>query len=73
MKTINGNNEINTVRAAFIETLSDEFTASTGFGVYAFMAPFDINRLFKQYLHQSSPIRPFAKRYVRSHMLGTPV
>ena len=64
MKAFN-NNEINVVRSVFIETLSDEFTSKTGVGVYAYLAPMDINHLFKDYLHQSRSIRVFVKYCVR--------
>ncbi len=65
MKMFNNISEVNIVRAVFIETLSDEFTAKTGVGVYAYLAPVDINQLFKEYLHQHSAIRTFVKRCVK--------
>jgi len=65
MKTLNSSGEVNTVRAVFIEILSDEFTSKTGVGVYAYLAPMDVNKFFKEYLHQSVPIRKFAKQCVR--------
>ncbi len=68
MKVLNQNDEINMVRAVFIETLSDEFTSKTGVGVYAYLAPMDINQLFKQYLHQSNPLRFFTKCIVRNYV-----
>ena len=67
MKTLNNSNEINIVRAVFIETLSDEFTSKTGVGVYAYLAPMDINQLFKDYLHQNKTIRFFTKCCVKKH------
>lgn len=69
MKTISNNNEIDTVRAVFIESLSDEFTSKTGAGVYAHLAPVDINQLFKAYLHQNKTVRIFVKKCV-SHTLA---
>lgn len=63
------NNEINMVRGIFIETLSDEFTSKTGTGVYAYLAPMDINQLFKEYLHQSRTLRIFIKCYVKKHLI----
>ena len=68
MKSLN-NNEINIVRGVFIETLSDEFTSQTGVGVYAYLAPMDINQLFKEYLHQSGTLRIFIKYYVRKYII----
>lgn len=68
MKTFNSSNEINIIRAIFIETLSDEFTSKTGVGVYAFLAPMDINQLFKDYLHQNRTIRFFARYCVKKHI-----
>ena len=67
MKTLNNNNDINQVRAIFIETLSGEFLLKTGFGVYAFLAPMDINHLFKEYLHQPQTLKIFSKSCVRKH------
>jgi len=68
MKSLN-NNEINIVRGVFIETLSDEFTSQTGVGVYAYLAPMDINQLFKEYLHQSGTLRIFIKYYVKRYFI----
>lgn len=58
-------NDISVARLAFIETLSDEFTASNGYGVYAFLSPPDINHLFTQYLKHGNSLREFARTYVR--------
>ena len=66
MKTLNNNNEINIIRKIFIETLNDEFTSKTGAGVYAYLAPMDINQLFKEYLHQSRIIKLFAQSCVKN-------
>jgi len=68
MKSLN-NNEINIVRGIFIDTLSDEFTSQTGVGVYAYLAPMDINQLFKEYLHQRGTLRIFIKYYVKQHII----
>ncbi len=68
MKSLNDNSEINKVRAIFIETLSDEFTSKTGVGVYAYLAPMDINLLFKEYLHQRGTLRLFTKGCVRKYV-----
>lgn len=68
MKSIDGNNEINTVRTIFIETLSGEFLLKTGFGAYAYLAPTDINQLFKEYLHQPQTLKDFSKSCVRKHV-----
>ena len=69
MKTSNNTNEINIARQAFIEMLSDECTSVTGVGVYAYLAPMDINHLFKDYLHQTLSIRIFVKRYVKNTII----
>lgn len=60
--------EIDLARSAFIETLSDEFIATTGYGAYAYLNPIDIDRLFKQYLKHSASIRDFAKICVKSNL-----
>jgi hypothetical protein len=53
--------------AIFIEILSDEFTAKTGFGVYAHITPVDIVHAYHQYQHRNTPIRLFARDYVRPY------
>nr|WP_305907309.1 hypothetical protein [Methylomarinum sp. Ch1-1]MDP4520050.1 hypothetical protein [Methylomarinum sp. Ch1-1] len=55
MKLLNQPEELSDARTAFIETLSDEFIATTGYGVYAYLNPLDINRLFRQYLQHGTP------------------
>ena len=68
MNIINNSNEINIIRTIFIETLNDEFTSKTGVGVYVYLAPMDINQLFKDYLHQNRTIRFFAQCCVKKHI-----
>ena len=51
----------------FIEILSDEFTAKTGFGVYAYITPVDVNQVYQQYQLHNAPIRLFAREYVRHY------
>jgi hypothetical protein len=65
MSTLNEPSEELIARAAFIETLSDEFIALTGFGVYAYLNPLEINRLFHQYLKQALSLRQFVRSCVR--------
>ncbi len=66
MKALNESTDLGTARSAFIETLSDEFIATTGYGVYAYLNPLDINQLFRQYLKHGTSLREFARGYVRS-------
>lgn len=54
-------------RLAFIETLSAEFTARTGVGVYVYLTPMDINSLFKIYLSNRQTITIFVRQYVRNY------
>ncbi|MGR9044945.1 MAG: hypothetical protein ACU83N_06605 [Gammaproteobacteria bacterium] len=56
----------NQTRSAFIETLSAEFIAQTGVGVYVYLTPIAINQLFKEYLQHRESIRIFTKRLVRT-------
>ena len=58
--------EIKLAHAAFLDALSGEFLARTGFGPYVFLNPFDIHQLFKDYLKQNTPIR----EYVRKRVIG---
>ncbi len=70
MKALNSSSETSVARAVFIETLSDEFMTTTGYGVYAYLNPIAINQLFKQYLQQqSTSLRKFVKTYVRNSVL----
>ncbi len=68
MSTFNNSNEINIIRSIFIETLNDEFNSKTGVGIYVYLAPMDINQLFKDYLHQNRTIRFFAERCVKKYI-----
>lgn len=52
----------------FIEILSDEFTAKTGFGVYAHITPTDAAQAYRQYQQRNAPIRSFAREYVRPYV-----
>ena len=53
-------------RSAFIETLSAEFIAQTGVGVYVYLTPIAINQLFKEYMKHRESIRAFTKNYVKT-------
>jgi len=66
MKTINIVNPLYVKRFAFIETLSSEFVAMTGYGVYVYLNPIDIDRLFNKYQHLSVPVRAFARQCVQN-------
>lgn len=52
----------------FIEVLSDEFTARTGFGVYAYITPADVDQAYQQYQRRNAPMRHFVREYVRSYV-----
>ncbi len=52
----------------FIEILSDEFTAKTGFGMYAHITPVDVNQAYQQYQLRNAPMRLFARDYVRTYV-----
>lgn len=56
--------ETKLAHAAFLDALSGEFLARTGFGPYVFLNPFDIHQLFKEYLKQATPIREYVKKSV---------
>lgn len=66
--TIQNKDKIDSSWTTFIETLSDEFTAKTGFGVYAHISPTDINQVYQQYQHSNVPMRLFVREYVRSYV-----
>lgn len=52
----------------FIEILSDEFTAKTGYGVYAHITPVDVNQAYQQYQLRNAPMRLFVREYVRPYV-----
>jgi hypothetical protein len=52
----------------FIEILSDEFTAKTGFGVYAHITPVDVDQAYRQYQQRNAPMRLFVREYVRDYV-----
>lgn len=52
----------------FIEILSDEFTAKTGFGVYAHITPTDVGQAYREYQQRNAPMRLFVRDYVRSYV-----
>lgn len=68
MQIIRKDATIELVRSTFIETLSEEFIALTGYGAYAFLNPLDINRLFNQYLEDTRSLREFTKNLVRQSL-----
>jgi len=47
---------------------SDEFTAKTGFGVYAHITPMDVNQAYHQYQLRNAPMRLFVREYVRHYI-----
>lgn len=66
MTTHNEIIELNNERTAFFETLSQQFIAVTGCGVYVYLSPVDINGLFNQFMDGSMPIRIFVRQCVKN-------
>lgn len=60
MATLNYATSVTDTRSSFIETLSDESTLMTGYGIYAHLSPLTIERLFNEFINQSLPARKFA-------------
>jgi hypothetical protein len=52
---------------AFLETLSGEFIARSGYGAYVYLNPFDIHQMFKEYLNHPTPVREFVKQCVNNY------
>lgn len=52
----------------FIEILSDEFTAKTGFGAYAHITPMDVDQAYQQYQRRNVPMRLFVHEYVQQYI-----
>jgi hypothetical protein len=60
-------NTVDSSWTVFIEILSDEFTAKTGFGVYAHITPVDVDQAYQQYQLRNAPMRLFVREYVRRY------
>lgn len=58
--------ELSTNRTIFIETLSYQFLAATGCGVYVYLTPVDVNGLFNQFSSGNLPIKIFVRQCVKS-------
>ncbi|MDD1622986.1 MAG: hypothetical protein LUQ11_16030 [Methylococcaceae bacterium] len=58
--------ELNNERNAFFETLSQQFIAVTGCGVYVYLSPVDINGLFNQFMDGNMPIKIFVRQCVKN-------
>ncbi len=65
--TTQNSNIVDSSWAVFIDILSDEFTAKTGFGVYAHITVGDVSQAYQQYQQRNAPMRMFAREYVRSY------
>jgi hypothetical protein len=66
--TTQNTNSVDSSWTMFIEILSDEFAAKTGFGLYAHITPTDVNQAYQQYQRRNAPMRLFASEYVRPYV-----
>lgn len=53
-------------RSTFAETLSGQFVAITGYGVYVYLNACDVEQLFLQYQNDFTPIADFVRQCVKS-------
>ncbi|MDX8129480.1 hypothetical protein ACH5Y9_12345 [Methylomonas sp. BW4-1] len=58
--------QLSNTRTLFVETLSQQFIALTGCGVYVYLNPVDISGLFNQYLSDTLSINTFARQCVKN-------
>jgi len=58
--------QLSNTRTLFVETLSQQFIALTGCGVYVYRNPVDISGLFNQYLSDTLSINTFARQCVKN-------
>lgn len=65
METFHSSEKLHIIRFTFLETLSGEFIAMTGYGIYVYLTPVDIDQLFNDFLHRDTPIRKFARQCVK--------
>jgi len=63
--TVQHKDKIDSSLTTFIEILSDEFTAKTGFGVYAHITPTDVDRAYQEYQLSNVPMRLFVRKYIQ--------
>jgi len=52
-------------RFMFIETLSAESIAKTGYGIYVLLTPVEIEELYMAYQNLSAPIKDYARQCVK--------
>lgn len=64
--TYKGFKQLDNERLAFFETLSQQFIAVTGCGVYVYLNPVDINGLFDQFMTGNMPIQIFVRQCVKN-------
>ena len=68
MEAINVVNQLGVQRFAFIEALSNEFVAMTGYGVYVYLDPTEIERLFNNYQKLRMPVSAFVRQCVEHEL-----
>ena len=64
MNTLSNNFNIN--RLSFIDTLSDESTLLSGYGIYAHISPSNIEQAFLEFCQQNLSARIFSKHFLRA-------
>jgi len=45
--------------------LSAEFITKTGYGMYAYITPVDLDKAYQDYRHGNTPMQVFVREYVR--------
>ncbi len=66
METYTQPTELYVIRLTFFETLSGEFISMTGYGIYVYLTPVDIDQLFNHFISLNMPIRKFARQCVKN-------
>ena len=68
METFVDVNELHIARVIFFEMLSGEFIAMTGYGVYVYLSPVDIDHLFNKFLEHSvlMPVKTYTRQCVKN-------
>ena len=54
--------------SVFADMLSDEFLRQTGFGLYAYISPLEIEKAYEEFQKKQVPIHDFTRTYVTSHL-----
>jgi hypothetical protein len=65
--TMRMQNTVDATWTLFLQILSAEFTNKTGFGMYAYVTPVDVDKAYQDYQDSNTPMQLFVREYVRRY------